>query len=130
MPFLNQVTFVLLTSSVPPLTPQVMTLLTQLSKGGGLGGPVMAASVPGIVKLFTQRSWKSNEYICHPRINCRLLDMHEMFWALSLARVNAGNSIAAKMAIIAITTNNSMRVNPWRAEVCCGRVEERDRATL
>src|SRR5690606_35749027 len=32
--------------------------------------------------------------------------------AFALARDNAGNNIAARMAIIAITTSNSMSVNP------------------
>ena len=34
--------------------------------------------------------------------------------ALALARVNAGSSIAARMAMIAITTSSSIRVNPPR----------------
>ena len=33
--------------------------------------------------------------------------------ALSLERANAGSSMAARMAMMAMTTNNSMRVNPW-----------------
>ena len=43
-----------------------------------------------------------------------------VFMALSLAAARAGKSMAAKMAMMAITTNNSMRVNQtfgsdWRA---------------
>ena len=37
--------------------------------------------------------------------------MHDASRAFSRAFANAGNNIDAKMAIIAITTNNSMRVN-------------------
>jgi len=33
-------------------------------------------------------------------------------WALSLARARAGNNSAANMAMMAITTNNSMSVKP------------------
>jgi len=38
--------------------------------------------------------------------------MHETDWALIFALVRAGNNIAAKMAMIAITTNNSIKVKP------------------
>jgi hypothetical protein len=34
-----------------------------------------------------------------------------MLWALSLALESAGRSMAAKMAIMAMTTNSSIRVN-------------------
>src|ERR1035437_3492456 len=35
-----------------------------------------------------------------------------MFWALSLDRLNAGNNSAARMAIMAMTTRSSIKVNP------------------
>src|SRR2546425_2478494 len=35
-----------------------------------------------------------------------------MPWALVLALLNAGNSMAARMAMMAMTTRSSMRVNP------------------
>ncbi len=41
--------------------------------------------------------------------------MHIMPWALALALFKAGNSIAAKIAIMAMTTSNSISVND-RAE--------------
>ena len=34
--------------------------------------------------------------------HCRMLERQPMLWALALALANAGNSIAARMAIIAI----------------------------
>jgi hypothetical protein len=37
-----------------------------------------------------------------------------MAWARALAIPNAGKSIAARIAMMAITTNNSMRVKPGR----------------
>jgi hypothetical protein len=40
--------------------------------------------------------------------------MHLMRWALTFARDNAGNSSAARMAMMAMTTNNSINVNPRR----------------
>jgi hypothetical protein len=40
--------------------------------------------------------------------------MHMVLRALSRARANTGNNIAAKMAIIAITTSNSINVKPVR----------------
>jgi hypothetical protein len=39
--------------------------------------------------------------------------MHDMPKAFCLDLLKAGNSIAAKMAIIAITTNNSIKVNAF-----------------
>jgi hypothetical protein len=41
--------------------------------------------------------------------------MHWIPWAFSLARLKAGKSIAARMAMIAITTKSSMRVKPLLA---------------
>ena len=43
-------------------------------------------------------------------VNCLMSLMQAICCARNLALDNAGNSIAAKMAIIAITTNNSMSV--------------------
>lgn len=37
-----------------------------------------------------------------------------MAWALTFAAVNAGNNIAARMAIMAITTKSSISVKPRR----------------
>jgi hypothetical protein len=37
--------------------------------------------------------------------------MHEVCWALDLALARAGSSSAARMAMMAITTNNSIKVN-------------------
>jgi hypothetical protein len=37
--------------------------------------------------------------------------------ALALALANAGSSMPANMAIMAITTNNSIKVNPRRPEM-------------
>lgn len=41
-----------------------------------------------------------------------------MRWAFIFARAKAGNNMAAKMAMMAITTNNSMRVNPNDSRRC------------
>ena len=40
--------------------------------------------------------------------------MHRMAWALTLAAVSAGNNIAARMAMMAITTRSSISVKPRR----------------
>src|SRR5579871_1993720 len=47
---------------------------------------------------------------------CLVLERQDALRALSRACANTGNKIAARMAIIAITTSNSMSVNPveWR----------------
>src|SRR5260370_9133175 len=46
---------------------------------------------------------------------CLLLDRQEAARALSRAWAKTGNRIAARMAMIAITTRSSIRVNPPRA---------------
>src|ERR1035438_7168184 len=45
-----------------------------------------------------------------PMPSWRRLLVHLMRWALALALASAGKSIAAKMAMMAMTTNNSIRV--------------------
>src|SRR5262245_31486519 len=49
---------------------------------------------------------------------CLVLLMQLMFWALFLARPNAGSNMAARMAMIAMTTSNSIKVKApfgrWR----------------
>jgi len=43
--------------------------------------------------------------------HCFMFDMHWMPFALSLALLNAGRSSAAKMAMMAMTTSNSISVD-------------------
>src|SRR3974390_2460300 len=64
-----------------------------------------------MLKLLQTWSVKSSPYICHPVLNCLLLFRQMMPWALDLALLRAGSSIAARMAMMAITTSNSMSVN-------------------
>jgi hypothetical protein len=52
---------------------------------------------------------------------CFRLLMQEMLRAFSFAPANAGNNIAARIAMIAITTNSSISVKPtiiWLAPLC------------
>src|SRR5437016_2056731 len=59
-----------------------------------------------------------------PMANCRRLFRQEMRLPFSLARARAGNNIAAKIAIMAITTSSSMSVNECVRSVrhnLCGR---------
>jgi hypothetical protein len=49
-----------------------------------------------------------------PRLSCFTFDRHEVCRAFSRALANAGNNIAARMAMMAMTTNNSMSVDPQR----------------
>jgi hypothetical protein len=44
--------------------------------------------------------------------------MHWIPWAWTFALAKAGNNIAAKMAIMAITTNNSINVKPPTVRHC------------
>ena len=56
----------------------------------------------------------SSTHICRAMLTCLRLDRQPVCWALRLALASAGRSIAAKMAMMAITTNSSMRVKPRR----------------
>src|SRR5436190_10739448 len=51
-------------------------------------------------------------YIIMARPICRLLLLQAMPLALSFARARAGSSMAARMAMMAMTTKSSIRVNP------------------
>ena len=48
----------------------------------------------------------------HASINCLLLFKHAAPVAVALALAKAGRSRAANMAMIAMTTSNSIKVNP------------------
>src|ERR1700691_1192241 len=52
-------------------------------------------------------------YIVQASANCFWLIKQVACVAFSLARANAGSNIAAKMAIMAITTSNSINVKPF-----------------
>src|SRR5882672_504835 len=54
----------------------------------------------------------SVENMTQPRVSCLRSFMHDMAWAFCLARPSAGNNKAARMAMIAITTSNSINVKP------------------
>src|SRR5664279_1240518 len=54
----------------------------------------------------------SSEYIWLPNCICFKLFMQEIRRARSLAVANAGNSMAARMAMMAMTTSSSIKVKP------------------
>src|SRR6266542_2420784 len=54
----------------------------------------------------------SSAYMAHASCSCRTLLRHATPCAFALALLNAGNSIEARIAMMAMTTSNSMRVNP------------------
>jgi len=55
----------------------------------------------------------SPAYICHASCNCLTLLRHSMLFARALAVLKAGSSKAARIAMMAITTSNSIKVNPF-----------------
>src|SRR5277367_3952671 len=73
-----------------------------------LTGPL--AAMPHLLGGMT--SLLSSVYIAQQSWSCFKLLVHCRAWALVLALLKAGNSIAARMAIMAITTSNSTRVKP------------------
>src|SRR5438445_3308970 len=46
--------------------------------------------------------------------SCRRLLIHVVPWALDLALLNAGRSMAARIAMMAMTTRSSIKVKPGR----------------
>src|SRR6266704_1208013 len=56
-------------------------------------------------------SSKSSAYILNANPHCLLLLRHAVAWALDLALLKAGNSMAARMAMMAMTTRSSIKVN-------------------
>src|SRR2546430_2313226 len=64
----------------------------------------------------TNTSRFSSVYMRQAMASCRWLFMHWIPCALHLARAKAGRSMAARIAIMAMTTSNSINVNPleWR----------------
>src|SRR5665213_1844080 len=53
-------------------------------------------------------------YMIQPRPSCFILLIHWMPCAFCLALDKAGSSIAARIAMMAMTTSNSIKVNPRR----------------
>src|SRR4029453_18908281 len=51
-------------------------------------------------------------YMWFASINCLVLLRQRMPWALALALARAGNNMLERMAMIAMTTSNSIKVNP------------------
>src|ERR1035441_4285020 len=64
------------------------------------------------IQFRTIESSLSPAYMCQHNCNCLKLLKHWILLAFSLARASAGNSKAARMAIMAMTTSSSIRVNP------------------
>src|ERR1035437_6151148 len=58
------------------------------------------------------RPLSSPLYIVHAMPNCRMLFRHAIFCAFALAEESAGNSNAARMAMMAMTTSSSIKVKP------------------
>src|SRR5882672_4192928 len=75
---------------------------------------------PGQVPVLRggKNSWLSPAYMWKPSPICLLLLQQAMALALSLALANAGRSIAARIAMMAITTSNSISVKPPEIGLC------------
>src|SRR6185436_21192679 len=81
---------------------------------------------PGQVPVFTGGKYSvwSPAYIINASPICLLLLTHAIPFALPLALDSAGSSIAARIAMIAITTSNSISVKPF-ARFPTGRLRAR-----
>ena len=67
-------------------------------------------------EITGEESLLSSENITNPSPNCFWLFKQLAPNALPLALAKAGNSIPAKMAMMAITTSSSISVNPFEYE--------------
>src|SRR5690242_6960726 len=67
--------------------------------------------------LGQSKSSLSTTYICQQTLSCFRLLRHEIVEARLFAREIAGNSIPARIAMIATTTNNSINVNADRFSI-------------
>jgi hypothetical protein len=67
--------------------------------------------VPGVLAPQEgKHSLLSPAYMTMPRVNCLTLDTHLIWCAFSLALAKAGSSMAARMAMMAMTTKSSIKV--------------------
>src|SRR5438105_7169048 len=64
--------------------------------------------------------------MCQATIICLPLFRQEIPWAFVFALLKAGRSIAAKMAMMAMTTNNSIRVNAGNCRLAANGKERGD----
>ena len=64
-------------------------------------------------------SFESSEYIRTPRLICRRLFVQVIRLALSLALLTAANNKDARMEMMAMTTSNSISVNPVSSSILC-----------
>src|SRR5882757_4842694 len=63
---------------------------------------------------FAVLSLLSFAYMIQPSVNCFVVFIHAVAWARAFALAKAGNNMAARIAIMAMTTNNSINVKPCR----------------
>ncbi len=66
------------------------------------------------MQLGPSQSLLSPAYMTQQTLSCLMLLRHFIVMALALALESAGSSIAAKMAMMAITTSSSIKVKPAR----------------
>src|SRR5947207_7886211 len=82
---------------------------------------------PANSQLGIRRSLLSTLYMTQHTVSCFMLLRHLMVCAFALARASAGSNMAASIAMMAITTSSSIRVNPGscprRAETEFGGTE-------
>src|SRR5579859_3233195 len=71
---------------------------------------------PRVVAPDGRLSPLSSVYMWMPRAICFKLLTHEACFALAFARANAGNNNPARIAMMAMTTNSSINVNPPRRD--------------
>jgi hypothetical protein len=87
----------------------LMSVLQGKPSGAGLTGE--PGGLVQVLKL-TSRSLFSSAYIIHASASYLTLLKQAVVVAFSLALASAGKSSAARIAIMAITTSNSINVKP------------------
>src|SRR5882672_3852574 len=91
--------------------------LTLVASAAVLSQPSTQPGEPKPSPLGTRNRRLSSEYMLQQSCNCLRLLRQLIPWALVLALLKAGSSMAASIAMMAITTSNSIRVKAWRRQV-------------
>ena len=74
---------------------------------------LLSSPVAPFASFGASRPSLSSVYIAQQSVSCFTLFKQAMLWPFALALESAGRSIPARIAMTAITTNNSMSVNPF-----------------
>jgi hypothetical protein len=83
------------------------------------GDKIIHGNIGVSAEVLGVRSLKSSVYMRRPKLICFKLFMQVVRFVFAFARPNAGNNSPARMAMMAMTTNNSTKLKPGIFERFC-----------